>query len=230
MCHRLKLLDNKCKYTSNTCPHLPHSPCSWPTTGRQLLMTTKRTTCWCSHSTTTWSTTSTWFSAWKLACMLHDSPTTSEQMRVPSTISIKSVSILYIHMNSSAHSFCHIYLSEPLQTRTPHQWPFHPDLATPRFATEAKMNSGPEELKVALIGFCTNSRSRASSPSHPVPSRFVLLLNTTGRLAHLRTLVGSSSWTLVDCVSDSGTGRMLRMVRPTPVHSCVSICPLGLSN
>jgi aconitate hydratase len=37
--------------------------------------------------------------------------------------------------------------------------PFTPDLATPisKFAEEVKKNNWPEELKVALIGSCTNS-------------------------------------------------------------------------
>lgn len=37
--------------------------------------------------------------------------------------------------------------------------PFTPDLATPisKFASEVKKNNWPEELKVALIGSCTNS-------------------------------------------------------------------------
>ena len=37
--------------------------------------------------------------------------------------------------------------------------PFTPDLATPisKFAEEVKKNEWPEELKVALIGSCTNS-------------------------------------------------------------------------
>lgn len=37
--------------------------------------------------------------------------------------------------------------------------PFTPDLATPisKFAQEVKKNNWPEELKVALIGSCTNS-------------------------------------------------------------------------
>lgn len=37
--------------------------------------------------------------------------------------------------------------------------PFTPDLATPisKFAEEVKKNSWPQEIKVALIGSCTNS-------------------------------------------------------------------------
>ena len=57
-----------------------------------------------------------------------------------------------------------------LNTLEPHiNGPFTPDLATPisKFAETAKKNGWPEELKVGLIGSCTNSSyedmSRAAS-------------------------------------------------------------------
>ncbi|EJD43950.1 aconitate hydratase [Auricularia subglabra TFB-10046 SS5] len=52
------------------------------------------------------------------------------------------------------------YIEIDLNELEPHvNGPFTPDLATPisQFAAEAKKNGWPEELKVALIGSCTNS-------------------------------------------------------------------------
>lgn len=52
------------------------------------------------------------------------------------------------------------YIEIDLNELEPHvNGPFTPDLATPisKFASEVKKNGWPEELKVALIGSCTNS-------------------------------------------------------------------------
>jgi aconitate hydratase len=55
--------------------------------------------------------------------------------------------------------------------------PFTPDLATPisKFAEEVKANKWPEEIKVALIGSCTNSSyedlSRAASVAKQATDR-----------------------------------------------------------
>ena len=63
-----------------------------------------------------------------------------------------------------------IMLKQNLSELEPHiNGPFTPDLATPlsKFKDEVKKNGWPEELKVALIGSCTNSSyedmSRAAS-------------------------------------------------------------------
>ena len=108
--------------------------------------------------------------------------------------------------------------------------PFTPDLATPisKFASEVKKNGWPEELKVALIGSCTNSSyedmSRSASiakeaASHglEVKSKLGLLLRGMGRLAHSRML---EAWFLrmpVGPASDSGTDRTSRKAKLTPV-------------
>jgi aconitate hydratase len=52
------------------------------------------------------------------------------------------------------------HVSQNLSELEPHiNGPFTPDLATPisAFASEAKKNGWPDEIKVALIGSCTNS-------------------------------------------------------------------------
>ncbi|KAF8762021.1 aconitase IPM isomerase family [Rhizoctonia solani] len=48
---------------------------------------------------------------------------------------------------------------QPVRARASHQRSVHPDLATPisKFAEAVKKNNWPQELKVALIGSCTNS-------------------------------------------------------------------------
>jgi aconitate hydratase len=63
-----------------------------------------------------------------------------------------------------------LIVSQNLSELEPHiNGPFTPDLATPlsKFAEEVKKNNWPSELKVALIGSCTNSSyedmSRAAS-------------------------------------------------------------------
>jgi aconitate hydratase len=60
----------------------------------------------------------------------------------------------------SSHFVFVISVYQNLSELEPHiNGPFTPDLATPisKFASEAKKNNWPEELKVALIGSCTNS-------------------------------------------------------------------------
>jgi aconitate hydratase len=53
-----------------------------------------------------------------------------------------------------------LMIGKSLSELEPHiNKPFTPDLATPisKFAEEAKKNNWPSDLKVALIGSCTNS-------------------------------------------------------------------------
>lgn len=53
-----------------------------------------------------------------------------------------------------------MFCAQNLSELEPHiNGPFTPDLATPlsKFAEEVKKNNWPQELKVALIGSCTNS-------------------------------------------------------------------------
>jgi aconitate hydratase len=66
--------------------------------------------------------------------------------------------VLFFQKNGEASQ--HQVVPQNLSELEPHiNGPFTPDLATPisKFASEVKKNGWPEELKVALIGSCTNS-------------------------------------------------------------------------
>ena len=163
-------------------------------------------------------------------------------MRVLTTTALSKSYVLRQHLRVRLL----IENAQNLSELEPHiNGPFTPDLATPlsKFAEAVKENNWPQELKVGLIGSCTNSSyedmivlplssskprhmastSRASSPLPPDPNKFVLLLLGMVRLRTSRVLVASFSPTPAALALANGTGKTSRRARRTLVrhHSFV---------